>query len=246
MSFTPGKRLEFEQDVFSDRTPLYIRRAQPRAGIRALRIVAVVVLLAGIGAITGTFVTGAGFFGGEKRSLERMAKTFIVGLASGDGAGALEACAESDRGKRLVQAEEQQVFGRVTAETTANAAEATAALRALRVEMERAGVEWANVKLIAFGGVRARVESDEMKDALTVYTGNIYFESGQRNFSIEVSAWRCGGEHVIVDVWKGAPVEVNESALESHASAQFAEPDVQSTTAPSLEVTFTKQIFVKF
>ncbi|MDZ4861263.1 MAG: hypothetical protein SGI88_20010 [Candidatus Hydrogenedentes bacterium] len=246
MSHIPGKRLEFERDVFANHMPTYVRRAQPRTGAKVLRISAAIVLVAGVVAISAAFASGAGFLGGEKRSIERMSESFIAGLAKGDGSGALEACAESARGARLVQAEEREVFGLASTDTTGNAKDQLTALRALRAEMERIGVHWEDVRLLAFGGVRARIESEGMKDALTVLTGNVYFVSAQRIFAIEVSAWRCGPEHVIVDVWKGEAVESGVEGLARHAEQEFASMQSQAGPAQPVDVSHTKQVYVRF
>lgn len=244
MSLTPGKRLEFERDLFANHTPIYIRKAERRRGANLLRFFIGVLVLAGIAGISLAITSAAGFFSGEKRSIERMTRTFISGLAKGDGAGALQACAEGEQGRQLIQAEEREVFGQAAAASPEDMEQQSGVLRGLRTELDRVGVDWSDAKPIAFSGVRARIESEGMKRPLTVLAGNMYFTSGPRTFSVEVSAWRCAGEYVVVDVWKGGAVEGVMESPDDYSEDHPATPFGEDGTAGN--VTFSKKLYVSF
>lgn len=240
-----GKRLEFERDVFANSPAIMIRRA-PKSRLSLVRVAAFVTLCVALVATGGAVASRAGFFGTERKSIHSMCRTFVRGLAEGDGAAAVEACAESERGARLLAMEEADVFGEAITAHSANPETQRNALRALHVELERAGVQWSNATLIAFGGIRARVENAAMKRPLTVLAGEIYFQSGGRNFAIEISAWRCNGDYVIVDVWKGAPIDEQTADLPARAQARFAEFPEQPAAGQDLTVTYPKQVYAEF
>ncbi|NUM56138.1 MAG: hypothetical protein HUU46_21055 [Candidatus Hydrogenedentes bacterium] len=245
MSFSPGKRIEFEREVLARGAPL-AHRATPRPRGRVLQITAVITLLAGAAAVGGAVAARAGFFNVEGRAIARMSKTFVNGLAGPDGAGALEACAEGVEGAKLIAAEERSVFGGEVPHAPGDAEQQLAALRMLRTELETQGVAWSAVTPFAFGGVRARVESASMKQPLTVLTGEIYFKSSGKTFAVEVSAWRCDGRFVIVDVWKAFPMSDSVTDLAGFSAEQAAKLQQQSAEAGSLSVSYLKQIYVTF
>jgi hypothetical protein len=85
-----------------------------------------------------------------------------------------------------------------------------------------------------------------MKQALTVLTGEIYFKSGGRIFAVEISAWRCDGQFVIVDVWKGFPISDSVTDLAAFSAEQAAKLQQQASEANGLEVSYLKQVYVEF
>lgn len=245
MSITPGKRLEFEREVLARGAPM-ARRAASRPRSRLVPIAAVLVLIAGGAVAVGAVAARAGFFNSERRAIVRMCGTFVDGLSAADAAGALDACAEGAEGAKLVAAEERSVFGATVSDPAADAERQRAALHTLRNELEIQGVAWSDVTAFAFGGVRARVEGDGMKQPLTVLTGKIYFKSEGKTFAIEISAWRCGGRFVIVDVWKAFPMSDSVTDLAAFSAEQAAKLQQQSAGAGALTVSYLKQVFVNF
>lgn len=245
MSFSPGKRIEFEREVLARSVTARFPSARRTRG-RVLRIAAVVALLAGVVSVGGGFAARTGFFGSERRALARMSTTFINGLADVDAARALEACAESNEGAKKVRDEEQRVFGESLSDPAADAERQLAELRALRSELEAQGVQWSDVTPFAFGGVRARISGDAMKQDLTVLTGEIYFKSAGRVFAVEISAWRCDGQFVIVDVWKGFPMSDSVTDLAAFSAEQAVKLQQEASQARKLAVSYMKQLYTTF
>ncbi|MCC6795811.1 MAG: hypothetical protein IT366_11900 [Candidatus Hydrogenedentes bacterium] len=245
MAIGSGKRIEFEREVFS-RNTLAPAHIAPRRRSRALPIIALVVLLAGVAAVGGAVAVRSGFFNSEKRAIERMSKTLVNGLAEGDGARAIEVCAESAEGAKLIAEEEGRVFGEGATTTPASIDAQLALLRAMRSELEKQGVVWSNATPYAFGGVRARVEGAAMKQPLTVLTGEVYFRSQGRVFAIELSAWRCDGKFVVVDIWKSFPMSDSVTDLAAFSAEQAAKLQQQAADSNSLTVSYLKQMYVEF
>lgn len=245
MSFTPGKRIEFERDVLAH-DPRFAQRALARPRNRALRVTAIVMLMGGAAAVGGAVAARAGFFNVEGRAIARMAKTFVNGLADPGASGALDACAEGVEGAELIASEERAVFGDSVSHSAGDAQQQLVTLRSLRTELESQGVSWSDVTPFAFGGVRARVESAAMKRPLTVLTGEIYFKSAGKTYAVEVSTWRCDGRFVIVDVWKAFPMSASVTDLAAYSAEQAAKLQQQSADAGSLNLSYLKQVFVTF
>lgn len=237
--------MEFEREVLARGAPVTWRAAsRPRR--RAVPILVVTALLAGAVAVGGAMAARGGFFNSERRAIARTSSAFVTGLSAADAAGALDACAEGAEGAKLVAEEERRVFGEDVSGAAGSAEAQLAALRSLRSELETQGVVWTDAKPFAFGGVRARVEGDSMKQPLTVLTGEIYFTSGGRTFAIEVSAWRCDGRYVIVDIWKAFPIGDSVTDLAAFSAEQAAKLQQQSAGAGVLTVSYLKQVFVTF
>jgi hypothetical protein len=245
MSFTPGKRIEFEREVFAQSAPM-VRRATHRPRSRVLPVLAVIALLIGIGAVAGAVAAKSGFFGSERRAIARMSATFVKGLAEADAARALDACAESAEGAKRIAEEERTVFGESVTSPASEAEQQLAVLRDVRSELETQGAAWGAVTPFAFGGVRARVEGGAMKQPLTVLSGEIYFKSAGRTFAIEISAWRCDGTFVIVDVWKAFPMSDSVTDLASFSAEQATKLQQQVSEGGALTVSYLKQIYVEF
>lgn len=245
MAIGSGKRIEFEREVFS-RSTLAPGRIAPQRRSRALPIIAFTVLLAGAAAVGGAVAVRSGFFNSEKRAIERMSKTLVNGLAEGDGARAMDVCAESAEGAKLIAEEERRVFGDVAPTTAPNGDAQLTLLRTIRSELEKQGVAWSAATPFAFGGVRARVEGAAMKQPLTVLTGEVYFRSQGRVFAIELSAWRCNNKFVVVDIWKSFPMSDSVTDLAAFSAEQAAKLQQQAADADSLTVNYLKQIYVQF
>ena len=245
MSFSPGKRIEFEREVLGRGAPL-VRRATQRPRGRIVQITAIVALVAGAASVGGAYAARSGFFGTERRAITRMSTIFLEGLAQPDAARALDACAEGVDGARRIRAEERSVFGESVSDPSEGAEHQLEELRSLRSHLETQGADWNDATPFAFGGVRARVEGGAMKQPLTVLTGVIYFKSAARVFAIEISAWRCDGEFVIVDVWKGFVVGDSIGDFAAYAGDQAAELQRQATETASLAVSYLKQLYVEF
>ncbi len=245
MAIGSGKRIEFEREVFS-RNTLAPARIIPRRRGRALPIIALIVLLAGAAAVGGAVAVRSGFFNSEKRAIERMSKTLVNGLAEGDGARAIDVCAESTEGAKLIAEEERRVFGEGATTTPSSSDAQLALLRSMRSELEKQGVVWSNATPFAFGGVRARIEGAAMKQPLTVLTGEVYFRSQGRLFAIELSAWRCENKFVVVDIWKSFPMSDSVTDLAAFSAEQAAKLQQQAAESNSLTVSYLKQLYVEF
>lgn len=245
MAIGSGKRIEFEREVFS-RNTLAPALIVPRRRSRALPIIAFVVLLAGASAVGGAVAVRSGFFNSEKRAIERMSKTLVSGLSEGDGARAMVVCAESAEGAKLINDEERRVFGEGATTTPSTSETQLDLLRSIRSELEKQGVVWANATPFAFGGVRARIEGAAMKQPLTVLTGEVYFRSQGGVFAIELSAWRCDGKFIIVDIWKSFSMSDSVTDLAAFSAEQAAKLQQQAADAGSLTVSYLKQIYVEF
>lgn len=245
MAIGSGKRIEFEREVFSRNTLAPARIVTRRRG-RALPVIAFAMLLVGAAAVGGAVAVRSGFFNSEKRAIERMSKTLVIGLSEGDGARAMDVCAESAEGAKLINEEERRVFGVGATTTPSNSEAQLDLLRAMRSELEKLGVVWSDAKPYAFGGVRARIEGAALKQPLTVLTGEVYFRSQGRLFAIELSAWRCDGKFVIVDIWKSFPMSDSVTDLAAFSAEQAAKLQQQAAESNSLTASYLKQVFVEF
>ena len=244
MAYSPGKRLEFERSVLAYNVQPMLRAEPRRASGRLLRVLAFTTFIIALGGLGAVAVFRGGFFGTERRDIERFSTVFIRGLAAKDGAQALEACVESPHGAELLHAEEGDIFG--SASTASDANEQLNVLKTVHAGLQESGVNWSDVTPLAFGGIRARVQGNGMKRPLTALTGDLYFKSGNGVYAVEISAWRCNGQYVIVDVWKGYPVQSDASGLKAVAAKRFEQYEQEQSDSPSLELSYEKSVFVQF
>jgi hypothetical protein len=198
----------------------------PRAKRRRTRlysyVVASVFTLIGTTAVVGIAgapATGANFWGSERRAIAVATETLLQGIAANDLESALAVFPEG-AARSLIEAEERRVFGSpLTLELDSQ--DRIDELRALRADLRSQGVRWDDVQLTAFGGTRARVSDGvSMAQPITALTGEVYFQSGGRLYAIELSAWRCDGRYVVMDIWQAREVSTALSGLKSESLAR--------------------------
>lgn len=229
-----------------DRPVRLLVKPERRAN-RGLRVLARFFLIAGLLAAAGAAVARAGFFSTERRSIERMSMGILSGFASNDFGAAIEVCAEGERGRGLIEQEEARVFRGTPPTRNGNEAERVALLQAVRHMLTQSGAAWTDVRPVAFGGVRARVEdTTAMSRPLTVLTGGIFFESADRVFAIELSAWRCNGDYVVVDVWKAIEIPSGRAGIQAEADRIYRAFQQESDDQAGLKITYPKAVFVEF
>jgi hypothetical protein len=192
-------------------------------------------------------VARGGFFTTERRSIERMSMAMLESFASNDFRSAIEVCAEGERGRGLIEQEETRVFRATPPARNGNESDRAESLHALRHILTQLGAAWPDVRPLAFGGIRARVEDNAtMSRPLTVLTGGIFFESAGRVFAIELSAWRCNGDYVVVDVWKAIEIPAGRAGIQAEADRIYRTFQQESDEQAGLAITYPKAVFVPF
>lgn len=229
-----------------DRPVRLLVRPERRAN-RGVRVLASFLLIAGLVAAAGAAVARAGFFSTERRSIERMSMGILSGFASNDFRAALKVCAEGEWGRGLIQQEEARVFRGTPPVRNGSETEREESLHALHQILTQSGASWSDVRPLAFGGIRARVEDvATMSRPLTVLTGGIFFESADRVFAIELSAWRCNGEYVVVDVWKATELQGGRAGIQPETDRIYRAFQQESDEQAGLKITYPKTVFVEF
>jgi hypothetical protein len=186
-------------------------------------------LMLGIVAVVCTGVAMAGRYAGAQRNddLAGISEELIAAIAAADFDKALSVCAESPQGEHILRAERRRVFG-----TTAGAASFDPNARAMRrqtledlhADLSAAGIDWTAVEPLAFAGVRARfLQASLMKAPASMVWGHAYFRDSGRLYALEVTAWECGGQYVIADIWDWAPVSIPPGQVESFAKDRTRE-----------------------
>ena len=200
--------------------------APPEPLARATRpwskTVALLAVLAGLSVVV--VIAGRNVGAQSNHDLAGISRTFLIALANDNISAALEVCAESPEGQRILKAERRRVFGDlmnvdlldpqarlITSHT----------LNRLRDELANQGVRWESIKPLALGGVRARVlQPSLMKEPASLVWGHLYFSNADRLYEIEVTAWQCGDRFIIADVWDWAPLAVAPSEVEAFAKTR--------------------------
>ena len=247
---TFGKRLEFEGEALAQIRAPGIRRPRRRAKGRFLRGTLAVAVVLSVAILGGGMLVQNGLFGTDRRAISRTAEALLGGLASGDDALALSVCAESAEGARKLADVEEQTFGMETPVSVPENSrdERLAALDLVRSELAEAGVDWNDVQLVAFGGIRGRViDPDDMQKPVTSLAGSIYFASRGQLYVLEFSAWRCKGDYIITEVWQGSGVSVGYEDLETLSMSQFEAFERESPEPDSLvKIEYPKHLFFNF
>ncbi len=248
------RRLEFEGEALDQiagsprfRVAPKARRTHSNSGL----ITVVVMLLSGGTLLAGAYSFRSSIFGVEDRAITAFSMTLLKGIAENRLDTALAVCPEGSYSGQLLFEEEQRVFRpdvQVEAAVGPDAAQKRMdALAEIRAELEAQGVSWNDVRPVAFGGVRARVlEPERMRAPATALTGNIFFASGDRVFALELTAWRCDGEYVLLDVWQGAALPDDTSDVAAYSKEQFRAFQNDAGSADvAAEVDRAKNIFVR-
>jgi hypothetical protein len=213
---------EAEPDLQARITAVTVDQHPRRRWVRPLMLALAIAGL-GIGLTTSGLDVGAQ----SGRDLVGVSSAFLAGLAEDDLAAALSVCAESPQGRLLLEPEQRRVFGVVTNAAT-NQDDAMKRrhriLGELRDSLAQSGVDWSAVNPVAFAGVRSKVfEPAIMRESADIIWGHIYFETSGQVYAIEVTAWRCAGSYVIVDVWDWAPIAVRPNAIRAYAKDRYDE-----------------------
>ena len=197
-------------------------RTRTRPSRPWLKAVVLLCVLAGIG--TGFIVAARNVGAQSNHDLAGVSRTFLVALANDDLNEALAVCAESPEGQRILNEERRRVFGALSGADAFDPQSRVIkrhTLSRLREELAGVGVRWDTIEPLAIGGVRARVlQSSLMKEPASLVWGHLYFSNNNRLYEIEVTAWQCGDQFVIADVWNWAPLTIAPSDVEAFAKTR--------------------------
>lgn len=213
-----GKRLEFDRDLLSD-MQYRPRRVPAIAGVAV--VLGAVLVVATVAAVI--VASGMAARARERDAIAQMAGGLITGLRDNDVSISLAVCAAGEPGKSLLL-ERLTAAGSGAAAIVDDAAhtEMYETFTEMRAELEQAGVAWPDAQPLAFGGVKAEVDALELDDAVVALIGDLYFTAGGRVYSVELSAWQCGGAYVVVDFWQWGPVDVAADAVKDHSDQMYA------------------------
>lgn len=248
------RRLEFEGEALDQISGTSRFRVAPRArtahsNSSLIAVLAVTVTAASL--LAGAYSFRSSLFGVEDRAITEFSMILLKSMAENRLESALAVCPEGSAGGQLLYEEERRVFRpevQVDAAVTPEAAQRRIdSLALVRNELESQGVTWADVQPVAFGGVRARVlDPERMRAAATALTGNIFFASGGKVFAVEVSAWRCDGQYVLLDVWQGTalPSGANDVAAFSKEQYRAFQKDA-GAEGERADIDRAKHIFVR-
>ncbi|MBN2308371.1 MAG: hypothetical protein JXR94_05335 [Candidatus Hydrogenedentes bacterium] len=235
-------RLEFENRLIA-------RITEPRAGTRRRLSMAWLGGLALVALIlAGALSARATLFALDKAGLARTAIALLDALRAEEPGAALAAFAEGPGAGDLLREEEQRVFlpGVAPGDHARSPEERRAQIAAVRAELTEQGVRWDDVSPLAFGGVRARIwDPALMQEPAEIAMGNVYFTSGGRVFAVEVSAWRCGSDYVIVDIWQRGALDITEAGVKDHAGQCFERFQDEPTPSPdgASRITRARRVF---
>ncbi len=238
------KRLDFENALLNDIRRK--RRKRPTVKLRwVLALFAVGIALAASASALFTL------FGGNSHApLAETAAGFAACLAAGDMDATVEYCAEGAMGSQLLASERARHYlpGAAAAfQLDPNArASRVALLTRIQDDLARAGLDWQNGQVLAFGGVLAKVSDPaSMQSTASVAVGNVYLDDGHGVYTIEMSFMNCLGSYVITDIWQWGALEVVPEALKRHSRALFEtfrkEPAADSVTVKAPEHVFIKR-----
>jgi len=247
---TFGKRLDFEGEALAQIYAPAIARPRRRSKNRLFTSALAIAVVCSVAILGGGMLVQNGLFGTDRRAITRTTETLLDGLATGDDILALSVCAESAEGARKLADVEEQSFGTETPVSLLEESQddRRAALHMVRSELANAGVDWNDVRLVAFGGIRGRViDPYDMQKPVTSLAGSVYFASRGQLYALEFSAWRCKGDYIITEVWQGSEVAVGYEDLETLSTAQFdaflrESPDPDSP----VEIEYPKHLFFNF
>ncbi len=220
---------------------------RPRPSRPWLKTVVLICVLAGISA--AFVIAGRNVGAQSNHDLAGVSRTFLVALANDNLNAALAVCAESPEGQRILNEERRRVFGALSGADAYDPqlrAIKRHTLSRLREELANDGVRWDDIEPLAIGGVRARMlQSSLMKEPASLVWGHLYFSNNNRLYEIEVTAWQCGDQFVIADIWNWAPLTIAPSEVEAFAktrSRRFL--DDRSETPDDTKIIRPRRIFL--
>ncbi len=214
LDWTEPKRPTLESQLFA--REVSVRASRGRPWLKSFAVLAMIAVLG-----TGFVIAGHNVGAQSNHDLAGVSRTFLVAIANDNVNGALEVCAESAEGQRILEDERRRVFGALSDADVFDPQARTIKLHTLnrlREELAAEGVRWDDIEPLALGGVRARVlEPSLMKEPASLVWGHLYFSTNNRVYEIEVTAWQCGDQFIIADVWNWAPLSIAPSEVESFA-----------------------------
>ncbi len=247
---TFGRRLDFEGEALAQIYSPAIARPRRRAKSRMLGSTLVIIAVLTVAVLGGGMLVQNGLFGVDRRGITKTAEALLGGIAAEDHGLELSVCAEGPEGARKLAKLQSKAFDSEAGidDLDFSQEDRLRALEQLRTELGSAGVDWTDVRLLAFGGIRGHViDSKDMRKPVTSLTGSVYFASGDRIYAVEFTAWRCDGDYVVTDVWQGSEVSVGYEDLETLSAAQFDafERELPEPDSP-VRIEYPKQLFFYF
>lgn len=205
------------------------------------------VVSAAVAASASAFLTL--FSGNAYKSVIETTSEFVSQLAENQVRAAAEFCPEGALGGQLAAAERARAFLPEAFSLPPSSPQAletrVTQIKRVREELERAGMNWENARVIAFGGVSAKVfEPTSMREASGALVGNIYISDEQGVYVIEVSLRDCLGSYVITDIWQWGALDVVPEGLKDHSRAQF-DLFTNEHSEDGVEVKAPEHVFVK-
>jgi hypothetical protein len=247
---TLGKRLDFEGEALAQIYSPAITKPRRRAKTGFFSGAMAVTLVLSGAVLGGGMLVQNGLFGTDRRAITRTTEALLGGLATQNDALALSVCAESEEGARKLADVEEQSFGAETAVSELDVIQSARldVLHMVRVELANAGVDWNDIRPVAFGGIRGRViEPGGMHKPVTSLTGSVYFASRGQLYALEFSAWRCKGDYVVTEVWQGSEVTVGYEDLKTLSAAQFQAFERENPEPDSpVQIEYPKHLFFNF
>ncbi|HOD49043.1 MAG TPA: hypothetical protein PLJ71_04940 [Candidatus Hydrogenedentes bacterium] len=238
-----AKRLDFEAALLRDLQ----RKRRKRPAVRLPWVFALLLVSAALAASASALLTL--FSGNSHAPIAETAANFASRLAGNQMQAAAELCPEGALGAQLVAAERARAFLPEAVALPQSAPGALenriAQLSRVREDLERAGLDWNNARMLAFGGVSARVfDPVRMQQPSAAVIGNIYIGDGKGVYTIEVSLMNCLGSYVITDLWQWGALDIVPEAVKSHSRAHF-EQFKNEKTEDGVEIKSPEHVFLK-
>jgi hypothetical protein len=148
-------------------------------------------------------------------------------LADDDFRAAASLCAESPRGRELLESSNAQRLtaaglGARTGSPEELLEERIRRLAIVRRDAEELGVQWADITPLAFGGAKGLLTAPGItRRPVAAIIGSVYFRSAGRVYRLEVTLRECGGEYVVTEVWQCEPSEAGPSDLRQDSYQNF-------------------------
>lgn len=220
MATRPHRRIEFDDELLAELCRVRRRRRKPARTRRRWpwRLGAVAVA----GLLIGWMGTPLRSKSDDEHALKHMAAVLIASLAENNLREALALWAKGEVQIAVPGEVEGSVVAAGAPQEQPPPTESThrarlALLEKIRSDLEKAGVRWDAVRLLAFGGVRARVhDSAGMTPPETRTVGDLYFTSRGKVFAIELSACEVKGVAFLIELWRWLPLDVAPEGVEDH------------------------------
>jgi hypothetical protein len=107
------------------------------------------------------------------------------------------------------------------------------------------GVVWEQIKPLAFGGVRAKIlDPARMQQAADSVTGELFFLSGDKLFSLELTARRCGANFVVTNFWRYNALDITPDQIKDRVAESIRAFQDEPEVDPNVRVKSPKQVFL--